>query len=201
MIGQLRGTLLEKRPNRIVIDVGGVGYAVQVPLSTYYKLPPASSEVTLLIHTYVREDTLTLFGFKTAQERELFTSLLGVTGIGPRLALNVLSNFSPEHVVAAVKRNNPVALVARGTGIGRKTAERIVYALRERVPVEAAAEAPAGVAFGEVAGEVVSGLVNMGCERKLAEQAVSEVLESGVSSEEFEPLMKQALRWLREKKH
>jgi len=200
MIGQLRGTLLEKKPNRILIDVGGVGYEVQVPLSTYYKLPSPGSEVRLLIHTYVREDTLTLFGFETAPERELFECLLGVTGIGPRLALNVLSNFSPEHVVAAVKRNNPVALVARGTGIGHKTAERIVYALRERIPVEAAAEAPAGVRFSEVAEEVVSGLVNMGCERKLAEQAVSEVLESGVSKEEFEPLMKQALRWLREKK-
>jgi len=201
MIGQLRGTLLEKKPNRILLDVSGVGYEVQVPLSTYYKLPTLGSEVRLLIHTYVREDTLMLFGFKTAGERELFESLLGVTGIGPRLALNVLSNFSPEDVFAAVKHNNPPALVARGTGIGRKTAERIVYELRERLPIEVAAAAPAGVHFNAVAAEVVSGLVNMGCERKLAEQAVGEVLQSGVSSSEFEPLMKQALRWLREKKH
>lgn len=201
MIGQLRGTLLEKKPNRILLDVGGVGYEVQVPLSSYYKLPQPGSEVTLLIHTYVREDALMLFGFETAGERELFDSLLGVTGIGPRLALNVLSNFSPDDVFAAVKRNNPAALIARGTGIGRKTAERIVYELRERVAVEAVREAPAVAAFNAVAEEVVSGLVNMGCERKLAEKAVGEVLESGVSNAEFEPLMKQALRWLREKKH
>lgn len=201
MIGYLRGVLLEKKPGGILVDVGGVGYEVQVPLSTYYKLPKPGSEVALLVHTHVREDALALYGFRTAAERELFESLLGVSGIGPRVALNVLSNFAPEEVLAAVKKNNPLALIAPGTGIGRKTAERIVYELRDKAaPLPSAEPTAAAAALSAVAEEGVSALENMGADAKLARKAVQAVLQSSPGTDSFETLMKGALRWLRERK-
>ncbi|MFQ5817418.1 MAG: Holliday junction branch migration protein RuvA [Terriglobia bacterium] len=201
MIGHLRGTLLSKKPYQILLDVAGVGYDVRVPYSSS-QLPPLGTEVALVVRTHVREDAITLYGFKTPAERETFEHLLTVKNVGPKMALMVLAGLSPEDIASAIRRNNPRALVV--PGIGGKTAERIVQELRESfaVPVEAAP------ALGAAAEEAVSALVNMGCETKLATRAVREVLESsphagrqaGKETHSFEALMKGALQWLREKR-
>jgi Holliday junction DNA helicase RuvA len=198
MIGHLRGTLLSKKPYQILLDVGGVGYEVRVPYSTS-QLPAQGKELSLVIHTHVREDALTLYGFKTAAEREMFLQLLTVKNVGPKMALMVLAAVSPADITGAIKRNNPMSLVV--PGIGPKTAERIVQELRTTfVPVELEPAPPAGPPLSEAAEEAVSALENMGCDAKLAERAVREVLQSSKGEMAFDALMKGALQWLRERK-
>ncbi|HYL64582.1 MAG TPA: Holliday junction branch migration protein RuvA, partial [Candidatus Methylomirabilis sp.] len=162
MIGQLRGRLAEKRPNQILIDVGGVGYLVQVPLSTFAALGELHTEVTLLIHTHVREDALALYGFVSSREKHLFELLLSASGVGPSLALKIFSGMSAEELIPAIRGGDLVRLT-KIPGVGRKTAERIVVELKDRleaVVLEAAKPALASPAGVEA--DVVSALVNLG---------------------------------------
>lgn len=196
MIAHLRGRILEKHPNRLVVDVTGVGYDVLVPLSTYYGLADAGGEVALRIHTHVREDALMLYGFLTLLEQQLFERLIGVSGIGPKLALAVLSGIEPQELIRAIERGDLARLTAI-PGVGKKTAERIVLELKDRLPRAPAAAAGAG-APGEgssVRDDVLSALLNLGYHRPLAEKAVASAL-TAVPDGGFERALKQALREL-----
>lgn len=196
MIAFLRGRILDKQPNRIVVDVQGVGYEVHVPLSTYYDAGDAGMEVSLRIHTHVREDALQLYGFLTALEQQLFERLIATSGIGPRLAVAVLSGIEPNELVAAVQRADVARLTAI-PGIGRKTAERIVLELRDRLPVPAAASG-AATATSEaerLQTDLVSALVNLGYHRPAAEKAVGHAVPAG-GDIGFEQALRAALREL-----
>jgi Holliday junction DNA helicase RuvA len=199
MIALLRGQLLEKHPNRLIVDVQGVGYDVQVPVSTFYQAGEPGQNVTLRIHTHVREDQLALFGFASMLEQQLFERLISVNGIGPKLALAVLSGIEPKELVAAVQQTD-VARLTRIPGVGRKTAERITLELRDRLP--AIAELPtAGGAIveeshGSVRDDVISALVNLGYQRPAVEKAVERVLKGSDAPDGFEETLRQALRHL-----
>jgi Holliday junction DNA helicase RuvA len=196
MIGQLRGRLAEKKPNQVLVDVGGVGYLVAIPLSTYTALGELHAEVTLLIHTHVREDTLALYGFASAREKHFFEMLLSASGVGPSLALKILSGMRVEELVPAI-RTGDVARLTKIPGVGRKTAERMVVELRDKldaVTVESERPAAAPSAAG-VPEDVVSALVNLGYEQRLAENAVAEAKrETGAAN--FEKLLRGALQSL-----
>jgi len=198
MIASLRGRLAGKEPNRIIVDVGGVGYDVAVPLSTYYTLGDAGSEVSLRVHTHVREDTLALYGFSTTLELQIFERLIGISGIGPKLALAVLSGIEVADLVRAVQLGDVGRLTAI-PGIGRKTAERIGLELKDKLPKglieEAAAGAGAGDRGGELRQDLLSALLNLGYHRPLAEKAVDAAL-ARTASPAFETVLKQALREL-----
>ena len=173
MIAFLRGRLHDKQPQRVVVDVGGVGYDVAVPLSTFYQLGDEGSDVALRIHTHVREDQLALFGFLTASEQVVFERLLGVSGIGPKLALGVLSGIEPAEFVGALERGD-VARLTRIPGIGKKTAERMVLELRDRLLKDlgpAAGEAPAPYEQGQ-RDDLVSALINLGYDRRTVDRVV-----------------------------
>ena len=200
MIAHLRGRLLEKQPNRIVVDVGGVGYDVFVPLSTFYSLGDPGDEVALRIHTHVREDALTLYGFATRLEQGLFERLIGVSGIGPRLALSVLSGIEPLELVRAIERGDVARLTAI-PGVGKKTSERLVLELKDRLPRAQLAAAVAGLTAPEepvLRDDVLSALLNLGYHRPLAERAVDAAIKTfGATSDAgFERTLKQALREL-----
>jgi Holliday junction DNA helicase RuvA len=198
MIALLRGGLIEKQASRLVVDVQGVGYEVQVPLSTYYHLPDVGAQVTLRIHTHVREDALALFGFATALEQQVFERLIGISGIGPRLALSVLSGIDPLELVRAVQAGD-VGRLTLIPGIGKKTAERIGLELKDRLPLSLVSEAgaPGAGAAGEPAlrTDLLSALLNLGYHRALAEKAVDAALRGG-GDPSFEHTLKQALRHL-----
>lgn len=193
MIGHLRGVLREKRPNLVLMDVHGVGYLIHIPLSTFYKLPEVGNETNLLIHTHVREDALALYGFHTAREKELFELLLGISGVGPRLAVAVLSGMSVEELIPAIRKNDLVRLT-NIPGVGRKTAERMVVELRDKLLGPELAEGPARPTGIEE--DVVSALVNLGYDRRAANRAVEEASRSGDKTKEFEPLLKHSLQRL-----
>jgi len=195
MIGQLRGRLAEKRPNQVLVDVGGVGYVVQVPLSTYAALGELHTEVTLLIHTHVREDALALYGFVSSREKHFFEMLLSASGVGPTLALKILSGMSVEELVPAI-RGSDLGRLTRIPGVGRKTAERMVVELKDRLEAVAveteklAASSPAGIEA-----DVISALVNLGYDSRAAETAVAEAKrEAGAGN--FEKLLRGALQSL-----
>jgi holliday junction DNA helicase RuvA len=195
VIAQLRGRILEKHPNRVVVDVGGVGYDVFVPLSTFYGLGEAGSDIALRIHTHVREDALTLYGFRTMLEQDLFERLIGVSGIGPKVALAVLSGIETLELIRAVERADVARLTAI-PGVGRKTSERIVLELKDRLPRVQAAGATGEeveVAPAAVRDDVLSALVNLGYHRPLAEKAVNAAIKA-VPDGDFERTLKQALR-------
>jgi Holliday junction DNA helicase RuvA len=198
MIAFLRGRLAEKQPNRIIVDVAGVGYDVAVPLSTYYKLGEDGSEVALRVHTHVREDALALFGFSTALEQQIFERLIGISGIGPKLALAVLSGIDVADLVRAVQFGDVARLTAI-PGIGKKTAERIGLELKDKLPKpaggDAAADIDAGVPGGALRRDLLSALWNLGYHRPLAEKAVDAALRR-TESPTFEVALKQALREL-----
>lgn len=195
MIAQLRGTLGDKRPNQVLVDVGGVGYLVHIPLSTFYALGDLHSNVTLLIYTHVREDAISLYGFLSAREKHLFELLISASGVGPVLALKILSGMSVDDLVPAIRAGDLVRLT-RIPGVGRKTAERMVVELRDKL---AAMEAPEGarqpVAATGVAGDVVSALLNLGYEQRAAEQAVERAGKNG-AADSFEALLRAALQQL-----
>ena len=200
MIAFIRGRLLEKHPNRVIVDVHGVGYEVQVPLSTFYEMSDPGTDVSFRVHTHVREDTLTLFGFATVLELQIFERLIGISGIGPRLALAVLSGIEPPDLVRAV-RNGNVARLTAIPGVGKKTAERIGLELKDRLPAAWAAdpgsEEPSGSALDGLRGDLLSALLNLGYHRPLAEKAVDAALFLTSGSERsFEQTLKQALREL-----
>jgi len=197
MIGQLRGRLEDKRPNQVLVDAGGVGYLVQIPLSTFAALGELHTEVTLLIHTHVREDALALYGFLTAREKQFFELLISASGVGPSLALKILSGISVEELFAAI-RGGDLARLTQVPGVGRKTAERIVVELRDKLKaVEAEAAAPATRAGHE--GDVVSALVNLGYEPRAAERSVEEARRAGAAGN-FEVLLRGALKVLSQAK-
>ncbi len=195
MIGQLRGRLAEKRPNQVLVDVGGVGYLVQVPLSTYGALGELHTEVTLLIHTHVREDALALYGFVSAREKHFFEMLLSASGVGPTLALKILSGMSVEELVPAI-RGSDLARLTRIPGVGRKTAERMVVELKDKLEsVAVETEKPARSSPAGIEADVVSALVNLGYDGRAAETAVGEAKrEAGTAN--FEKLLRGALQSL-----
>ena len=197
MIATLAGRLTEKRPSHIVIDVHGVGYEVHVPLSTFYELGEPGTEVALRIHTHVREDVLALFGFASVLELQLFEQLIGVSGIGPRLALTALSGIEPPELVRAVRQGD-VARLTGIPGVGKKTAERMVVELRDRLPAvstDDASAVPGAAASDDLRGDVLSALLNLGYHRPLAERAIDAALKAS-EDRGFEHVLRQALREL-----
>ena len=193
MIARLTGRLASKAPDQVLLDVGGVGYLVHIPLSTFYELPEAESPASLWIHTHVREDVFALYGFLTERERSLFLLLMSVAGIGPRVALTVLSGIPPAELVEALRRQDVRRLVAI-PGVGKKTAERMVLELAEKV-VAFAAEAPAGAPAAVAADDVISALVNLGYRKAEAERAVDGIARGGAPAD-FGEYLKVALKKL-----
>jgi Holliday junction DNA helicase RuvA len=196
MIASLRGVVLEKHPNQVIVEAGGVGYDVAIPISTYTALPDKGAEVRLHIHTHVREDTLALYGFLAADEKMLFERLITVSGVGPGLAVKVLSGLPVAELIAAI-RAGAVEQLVRIPGIGKKTAERIVLELREKLPAAAEAAVPsARPALSALDRDVLSALVNLGCAPAAAEAAVRKA-KTQAAGEEFEPLFRRALELVR----
>jgi Holliday junction DNA helicase RuvA len=197
MIAFLRGTVLEKQPQRLVLDVNGVGYEVLVPLSTYFDAaePGSASPITLHVHTHVREDALQLFGFASRFELDLFTRLIAISGIGPKLALAVLSGIEPAELVRAVRAQN-IARLTSIPGIGKKTAERIGLELKDRLPDTFGAAEPAALAPGDqVRADLLSALANLGYPRPSAEKAADNVLRDK-SDHTLESALRAALKEL-----
>ncbi len=193
MIGRLTGRLASKATDHVLLDVAGVGYLVHIPLSTFYELPEEESPASLWIHTHVREDVLSLYGFLTERERSLFLLLIGVAGIGPRVALTVLSGIPPAELVEALRKEDVRRLMAV-PGVGKKTAERMVLELAEKVErfaAEPATERPAAVA----ADDVISALVNLGYRKGEAERMVEAIARSGAPAD-FGDYLKLALKRL-----
>jgi Holliday junction DNA helicase RuvA len=196
VIAHLRGTILEKHPNRVVVDVGGVGYDVAVPLSTFYGLGDAGQQVALRVHTHVREDALALFGFASVLELDLFERLIGISGIGPKLGLAVLSGIEPQELIGAIQRGDLTRLTAI-PGVGKKTSERIVLELKDRLPkAQTVPAAPEAGAVPVLRDDLVSALINLGYHRPLAEKAVDAALTVAGRDAGFERTLKQALREL-----
>jgi holliday junction DNA helicase RuvA len=194
MIAFLRGQILEKHPDRLVVDVQGVGYEVSVPLSTYYNVGDVTAAVALHVHTHVREDALQLFGFLTDLEQELFERLISVSGIGPKLALAVLSGIESGELVGSIQRAD-VGRLVRVPGVGRKTAERIVLELKDRVAHIAVGAATTMEPGNRLKADLVSALMNLGYHRPPAEKAVDAANASeGVDT--FEQALRAALREL-----
>ncbi len=192
MIAFLRGQVLDKQPGRLIVDVQGVGYELHVPLSTFYDVGEAGAAVSLRVHTHVREDALLLYGFLTLLEQQVFERLIAVSGIGPKLAIAVLSGIEPSELIGAVQRGD-IARITRVPGVGKKTAERIVLELRDRLdslsPVALDVPgAPAGE--GRMRDDLLSALQNLGYHRPLAEKAVDAVL----TDRQDPPTLEQALR-------
>jgi len=197
MIAFLRGRVLDKQPNRIIVDVQGVGYEVHVPLSTYYDIGDPGAEVAVRVYTHVREDVLQLYGFLTDLERQLFERLIGISGIGPKLAVAVLSGVESRELVMAVQRGD-VARLTSIPGVGKKTAERIVLELRDRLSqlvMPVAEAAPAAAAGDRLRGDLVSALQNLGYHRAQADKAVESTLSS-MPDATFEHALRQVLREL-----
>jgi Holliday junction DNA helicase RuvA len=198
MIGHLRGVLLEKHPNEVIVEAQGVGYLLTIPVSTFTALPDTGAEVKLRIHTHVREDAIALFGFFTAEEKGLFERLITVSGIGPKLAITALSGIPTADLVAAIRGGN-VAQLTRVPGIGKKTAERMVVELRDKIgaaPKGPAPAMPAAVTFTAVEDDVLSALANLGCPRPAAEAAIQKARAEGAPTE-FEPLFRRSLALVR----
>jgi Holliday junction DNA helicase RuvA len=189
MIAHLSGTLLSKQPNSVILDVAGVGYEVNIPVSTFYDLEDVGSNVQLRIYTHVREDALQLYGFRTARERELFLRLISVSGIGPRLGITLLSGMSADEMIASIRTNN-LARLTLIPGVGRKTAERLVMELRDKVASLSSAEleeelgarSDTGVPVlteDSMRADVLSALINLGYQRNAAEKAVTAAIDEG----------------------
>ena len=200
MIAQLRGAIVEKHPSRLIIDAGGVGYDVQVPLSTFYVLGEPGTPVTLRIHTHVREDVIALYGFATSLEQQLFERLIAISGIGPKLALAVLSGIEPAELVKAIRLQDVARLTAI-PGIGKKTAERIGLELKDRLPVAlqaAGQETAPTTPEDQLRDDLLSALLNLGYQRAVAEKAVDRALKgtSGSVAAGFEHALRDVLRGL-----
>lgn len=200
MIAHLRGRLLSKTPNQAIIDCSGVGYDVAISVSTFSELPAENAEAALFIHTHVREDQIALFGFASTQEKRLFEKLLTISGIGPKLAITVLSGISSDRLVAAI-RGGDHATLTKVPGIGKKTAERVVLELKDKLDdlaVPDLAGATGGVHRGPVADDALSALVNLGYPRPVAQKAIESAMEKnpGIASD-FETLFRAAMAAIR----
>jgi Holliday junction DNA helicase RuvA len=188
MIAHLSGTLLSKEPNQVIVDVGGVGYDVTIPLSTFYELDDQKSDVKLLIYTHVKEDALQLYGFMTANERKLFVLFISVSGVGPKLGIALLSHMKTDELIESIKSNN-LARLTQIPGVGRKTAERLVVDLRDKMiqmsQAQVAAETgtrPEAVYVSSedtVRSDALSALLNLGYQRSAAEKAIDAALGEG----------------------
>ena len=199
MIAHLRGTLLEKHPNLVIVDIGGVGYEVTIPVSTYSSMPETGAEVRLHIHTHVREDALTLFGFISVADKILFEKLITVSGIGPKLAVTALGGLTAPDLAQAIREGSVEQLV-RIPGVGKKTAERMVLELRDKLDllpgIARAAAASAKSAFNATEEDVISALANFGVSRPGSEAAVTKA-KSATESNDFDQLFRRALKLAR----
>ena len=198
MIAHLRGTLLAKHPNQAIVETHGVGYDVVISVPTFSELPAAGGEVALHIHTHVREDALSLYGFLRLAEKKLFEKLLTVSGIGPKLAITILSGMPVDEMVGAI-RGGDVARLTRIPGIGKKTAERMVLELRDKLPAAAGAAEVSAAHVSPAEEDVISALVNLGYQRAAAEKALRTIpliaknAMSGAPAASFEVLFREAL--------
>jgi holliday junction DNA helicase RuvA len=191
MIAHLRGRLLAKHPNQVIVETGGVGYDVTISVPTFSDLPSVGSEIALHIYTHVREDLIALYGFFRPAEKKLFEKLITVSGIGPKLAITILSGMAADEMTAAI-RGNDVARLIRIPGIGKKTAERMVLELRDKLPAAGAGEVATAPAMSAVEEDVLSALVNLGYQRAAAEKAVTTVAKKGPGGS-FEEMFREAL--------
>jgi Holliday junction DNA helicase RuvA len=192
VIAQLRGQILRKGPQEVVVDVAGVGYRVAIPVSTFYRLGEPGSDVELRTYTHVREDTLALYGFLTGAEQELFERLISVGGVGPRLAVNILSGIEVPDLVAAL-RTSDVSRLTRVPGVGKKTAERLIVELKDKMPLAVAEETPMAPAADRPKEDLLSALVNLGYSRAEVERGVDRALREDGSGR-FEDLLRRALQ-------
>jgi holliday junction DNA helicase RuvA len=198
MIAHLSGKLLSKQPNQVIVDVNGVGYEVHVPLSTFYELGEVGSPVQLRIYTHVREDTIALFGFKSAKEKLMFEQVTSISGIGPKLGITILSGMPADELVVAIRQSN-LARLTSIPGIGKKTAERLVVELRDKltkVGAVSAGEQAATATVSQPQDDVISALVNLGYAKPSAEKAVQTVVSTSKIELVFEELLRTALRQL-----
>lgn len=200
MIAHLRGTLLEKHPNQVIIECAGVGYDVTIPVTTFSKLPNQGDEVKLRIYTQVREDAIALFGFASTKEKQLFEKLIGVSGIGPKLAVSVLSGLAADDLVNAI-RTGDLAKLVKIPGVGKKTAERMVLELRDKVDGLGAGggglpAVPRGPVFTALEEDILSALGNLGCARPNAETALQKAQAANAGAD-FETLFRKALELVR----
>jgi holliday junction DNA helicase RuvA len=191
MIAHVRGKLLAKHPNQAIVEVGGVGYDVTITVPTFSDLPSLGAEVALHIHTHVREDLIALYGFFRPAEKKLFEKLITVSGIGPKLAITILSGMAADEMIGAI-RGNDLARLTRIPGIGKKTAERMVLELRDKLPAEGSGEMAAVPSRSAVEEDVLSALGNLGYQRPAAEKAVAASMKSG-KGESFETMFREAL--------
>jgi len=191
MIAHLRGKLLAKHPNQAIVETAGVGYDVTISVPTFSGLPAPGADVALHIHTHVREDVIALYGFLRTSEKALFEKLISVSGIGPKLGITILSGMAAEEMVGAI-RGNDVAKLTRIPGIGRKTAERMVLELRDKLPEAGPPSAPAAPAMSAVEEDVLSALLNLGYQRQAAEKAVAAVTKNGKPGS-FDALFREAM--------
>lgn len=191
MIGYLKGILAEKKPNSLILDVNGVGYLVNIPVSTFLELPDEGSTLALFIYTHVREEALALYGFRTMREKLLFEKLISVSGIGPKVAISFLSGMSSDELIPAIQ-NQDIGKLSTIPGVGRKTAERVSLELREKIPqlMSESAQAREEKPMRE---DLISALVNLGYQQGLAERIVKNVLDKSKSDASFEELLKSAL--------
>jgi Holliday junction DNA helicase RuvA len=193
MIGSLRGKLIEKRPNLVLLDVGGVGYQVLIPLSTFTSLGALHAEATLLVHTHVREDQLALYGFLTSREKQCFELLISASGVGPSLALKILSGMGLDELVPAIRKGDLAQLV-RIPGVGRKTAERIVLELRDKLAAVDVPEVGKPATRSQLESDVASALVNLGYDERAVESAMAK--SRGTVGNDFESLLRASLQVL-----
>ena len=188
MIAHLRGQLIAKRPNQAIVEAAGVGYDINISVPTYSQLPALGAEVAFHVHTHVREDSIALFGFLRPGEKQLFERLIAVSGIGPKLAITILSGMPADEMVGAI-RGNDIARLTRIPGIGKKTAERMVLELRDKL--QGFGAAPVTTPTSPVEEDVLSALINLGYQRPVAERALSKLGNSNRQS--FETLFREAL--------
>ncbi|MGA9800329.1 MAG: Holliday junction branch migration protein RuvA [Terriglobales bacterium] len=191
MIAHLRGKLLTKHPNQAIVETGGVGYDVTISVPTYSDLPAVGGEVALHVHTHVREDMIALYGFLLSSEKKLFEKLITVSGIGPKLAITILSGMAADEMVNAI-RGNDIARLTRIPGIGKKTAERMVLELRDKMTIEKTGEIHAAPAMSPIEEDVLSALLNLGYQRAAAEKALAAASKNGKSGP-FDAMFREAL--------
>ena len=196
MIAHLRGTLLTKHPNQVVVETAGVGYEVNISVPTFSELPANGSEVALHIHTHVREDVIALYGFLRPPEKALFEKLMTVSGIGAKLAITILSGMAADDMAAAI-RGNDLARLTKIPGIGKKTAERMVLELRDKLPAVSGISAPTVSTMSAMEEDVLSALVNLGYQRAAAEKALQNAVKNGAGRNEksgsFDAMFREAL--------
>jgi Holliday junction DNA helicase RuvA len=192
MIAYLKGILIQKLPNQVIIDTGGVGYCASIPLSTYFKLGEVAEPVELFIYTHLTDNSLSLFGFTTKEEKDIFLKLINISGIGPKLAMNILSGIEPSELEEAIKQSD-IARISLIPGIGKKTALRIAMELQDKIEKKEKLLAVKGSQEKE---DLISALMNLGFRRKEVERVVDETISTNTSKAGFEKLLRECLKRL-----